>query len=77
MKTICFWCGKGHRGRAPKKCSELSKKGGSALKAGVPAWVLMGMLDKFGTGCLDNSARFNQCAEAFAATFGKKRRVRG
>lgn len=73
MKTICLWCGKSHK-RTPKDCSELSKKASSVIKKGVPTWVLMGMLDKFGTGCLDNSARFNTCAEAFAATFGKRKR---
>jgi hypothetical protein len=68
MKTICFWCGKTHRGRAPAslRCRRLSRRASTLVRAGVPAWVLLGIVDRSGTQALDSQENFERAAREFA-----------
>lgn len=53
MKTMCFFCGKSHRTKKPKRCTEAGAKM-SALVRQVPTWVVMRVLEVHGVKALDD-----------------------
>lgn len=56
MKTICLFCGAGHK-KKPRKCKDAGEKL-TWLSKFFPFWQISVVLDNFGLEALDN---FNEC----------------